>query len=241
MGEVVHATRRLALAIVATVWLAACPAAFAEDSAPPEKTDPARAAQATVDAAVPAFRRFVADPNMGWFRENVGRAHGLMIVPTHFKGGFLIGGAGGVGVLLGRDSNGLWSQPAFYDLGGPTIGFQIGGQWSEMVLLFMSEQGLRSMLRSGTQLKVGADLSVAVGPVGIGAQGATADILAYARSKGLFGGATIDGTFIAPNELRNEAYYGQPVTPREIVISRKVINDGAWELIEAVTHGAKPR
>ncbi|MCP5153538.1 MAG: peptidoglycan-binding protein [Ectothiorhodospiraceae bacterium] len=195
-------------------------------------------AQALVDRARDTYRNFVGDPNMSWFRNHVHEARALMIVPELVKGGFIIGGSGGGGVLLSRDASGRFSPPAFYNMGSVTFGLQIGAEVAEVVLMIMTDRGLDSMY--STEFKLGADASVAAGPVGGGAHAATADVLAFSRTKGVFGGLTVEGAVIAANVEWNAAYYGQPVRPVEILRERRVDNPGASALRASLAGARAP-
>jgi len=176
---------------------------------------------------------FRADPAMDWFRENVTHAKGVLIIPRLLKGGFIFGGSGGSGVLLARDpQTGAWSDPAFYTIGSVTAGPQIGGEAAQVVLLLLTQHGLDSMMSSN--VKLGADVEVAAGPVGAGTKAVLADIVAYSRTKGLFGGATIEGAWVAEREGWNQEYYGRSVRPIEIVIDHKVSNPQAENLRETM-------
>jgi lipid-binding SYLF domain-containing protein len=183
-------------------------------------------AQDMVNKARRTIRNFAADPDMVWFRDNIGRARGVLIVPTSVKAGFILGGSGGAGVLLARSPrSGRWSYPAFYRMGSVTFGLQIGGEVSEMVLMVMTQRGINAFL--STEFKIGGDISVAVGPVGAGAKAQTADIIAFARTKGVYGGINIEGSAITINDSANSNYYGRPVSPVDILIRRTVRNRGA--------------
>ncbi len=202
--------------------------------APDGRADEAAAAQVVVENANRTFTHFIMDPNMVWFRNNLDKARGLLIVPKLGRGGFIIGGSGGRGLLLGRDSEtGHWSQPAFYTMGSASIGLQIGGELSEVIFVIMSNRGLDAMLSTKAQL--GADMSVAAGPVGTGARAATTDVLSFARSAGAFAGLTVEGSIINPDDARNTAYYLEAVSPSDILIRRRVYNTQASELIKNVT------
>ena len=207
--------------------------------APDGRADEAAAAQVVVDEANRTFTHFIMDPNLVWFRNNLDKARGLLIVPTLGRAGFIIGGSGGRGLLLGRDSiTGYWSQPAFYTMGSVSFGLQIGGDKSEVILMIMSKKGLDAMLSTKAQL--GGDMSVAAGPVGTGTRAATADVLSFSRAKGAFAGLTAEGTIINPDGKRNAAYYGKPVRPLDILIRRTVENPGANALVNNVAeHTAK--
>ncbi|HNJ19165.1 MAG TPA: lipid-binding SYLF domain-containing protein, partial [Nitrospira sp.] len=115
---------------------------------------------------------FLADSNMTWFRDHVPEAKGLFIVPQYMKGALIYGAAGGSGVFVAKDDKtGEWSEPAFFTMGAASFGFQFGAQMSEVVLLVLTQRGVDSLLLGN--FKLGADGSVAVGPVGAGVSGAT--------------------------------------------------------------------
>lgn len=175
------------------------------------------------------FKSFMNDPNMEWFRTNVHKAKGVFIVPQMLRGGFIIGGSGGSGMLLAQDSKtGEWSYPAFYTMGSVSFGLQIGADASEIILMVMTDKGINAML--STEFKLGADVAVAAGPVGASAKAQTADILAFGRSKGLFGGVSIEGAVVAPRDKWNSSYYNTLVDPVDILIKRTVTNPQADEL-----------
>lgn len=179
------------------------------------------------------FKSFMADPNMGWFRDNVGNAKGVFIVPQMLRGGFFIGGSGGSGALLARDrKTGKWSYPAFYTMGSVSFGMQIGADTSEIILMVMTDKGMEAML--STEFKLGGDVSLAAGPVGASAKAQTADILAYGRSKGVFAGIAIDGAVIAPRYEWNNSYYGKEVLLTDILINQTVSNPQADNLRAAL-------
>jgi lipid-binding SYLF domain-containing protein len=194
--------------------------------------------QETVHKATSTFNDFVRDPDKTWFRQHIGNAQGVLIVPKLVKAGFIIGGSGGSGVLLGRDAKtGEWSYPAFYTMGSVTFGLQIGGQVSNIMMLVMTQKGMDSLL--STDVKLGADASIAVGPVGTGAGAQTADILLFSRDKGLYGGLTVDGSVISPRNSWNSEYYGKSTTATDIIVRRNVSNAGADALRATVTKTAK--
>ncbi len=183
-------------------------------------------AESLVTQARVTFRDFVNDPNMGWFRDNIQKAKAVLIVPSLVKAGFIFGGSGGSGVLLAEDARrGDVSYPAFYTVGSVTFGLQIGAEVAQVVMLVMTEKGLNSLLT--TKVQLGGDVSVAAGPVGVGAQAATADIIQFSRTKGVFGGLTLEGAVVAIRERLNEAYYGRKVLTTDILITRSVHNPHA--------------
>jgi len=179
-----------------------------------------------VERATSVYKSFLVDPNMEWFQRNVPKARGILIVPQMLRGGFIVGGAGGRGVLLAQDQiSGKWSAPAFYSMGSVSVGFQIGADASEIILLIMTDRGLNAML--STDYKLGADVSVAAGPVGASAKAQTADILAFGRSQGAFGGVSLEGAAISPLDDWNRQYYGKPVPLYDILITQTVANKQA--------------
>ncbi len=198
--------------------------------------------QGLVDKARITLESFANDKRMGPFREQLKKARGVFVVPQLLKAGFIIGGSGGSGVLLGRDSKaGDWTQPAFYTMGAGSVGFQIGAEAAEVVLLMMTEKGLNAVL--STNMKLGADASIAAGPLGAGVAAGTttnlsADILAFSRSKGLFAGASLEGAVIANRDTWNESYYGRPVTATDIIIRRNVSNPGTNGLRDILARAA---
>ena len=207
---------------------------------PAAAADDAGKAHGLVIRSLRTFENFVSDPDMEWFRYELKHAKAVLIIPTLGKGGLIIGGYGGSGCMLARDEKlNEWSYPAFYTLGGLTFGLQIGGAVDEMVLLAITPKGLDAMLTSS--FKLGADASVTLGPIGTGLKGATADILAFSRSKGLFGGLTVEGAVVATRDSWNSAYYGKDLRPLEILVLDKASNPQADELRAAVKKAASKK
>lgn len=196
--------------------------------------------QELVDKAKFTIERFAVDPQMEWFRQNSKEAKALFIVPQLLRGAFIFGGAGGSGVLVARDERtGKWTQPAFYTMGSASFGLQIGGEAQELVLVVMSTRGLESFYTSS--FKLGGDVSIAAGPVGggAGARGITQDIVSFARSKGAYGGASVEGAWVAISSSANESYYGEPARPVDILVTRNVSNPKSLELRAAVEKAVK--
>ena len=135
-----------------------------------------------------------------------------------------------------RGEGGTWTYPAFYTIGSVSFGFQIGGQASEVILLAMTDRGVTTLLQNS--VKLGADVGIAAGPYGAGAQAATAnisaDILSFSRSKGLYGGVSLDGAIVDVRDSLNKAYYAKPVTPTDILVKRNVSNAHADKLRASV-------
>ena len=184
------------------------------------------------------------DSNYSWLHENLDRARGVLIFPQVLKGGFVFGASGGTGVFLVRDQKATnWSEPAFYTLGSATFGFQIGGEAAEVIMLAMTQKAVDSLLMSS--FKLGADVSIALGPVGAGAKAnmgipnVTADFLAFTKAKGLYGGLNLEGAAVAVRDGLNEAYYGMSVKPMGIFVKHAVRNKGADELRAIVACGPR--
>jgi SH3 domain-containing YSC84-like protein 1 len=156
------------------------------------------------------------------------KAECVIILPSVKKGAFGIGGSYGRGVMIcrgGEHYKGKWGAPALYALEGVSIGFQIGGQATDFVLLVMNPKGAESLLYS--KVKLGADASAAAGPKGRTAEGATdivmeAEILSYSRNKGLFAGVSLEGSTLRSDGSANEKLYGKKLTAKEIIREGKV-------------------
>ena len=200
--------------------------------------DPAaREATQLVEQATFAIENFAADPSLPAFRKLVPRAKGVFVAPQLLKAAFVVGASGGRGVLVVRDEkSGEWQGPAFYTLGGASLGLQIGAEASEVVVLAMTGRGVTAMLKPS--VKIGADVNLAVGPVGAGAEGATqnlsVDLIAFSRSQGLYGGVSLQGAVLAVRADWNQAYYGKPVSPTDILIRGDSANLQADRLLAAV-------
>jgi lipid-binding SYLF domain-containing protein len=191
-----------------------------------------------VDKARFTLENFLADPDMQWFRDHMRDARGVLIVPQFIKGAFFIGGSGGSGLLVVRDEKtNEWSYPAFFTLGGASFGLQFGGQASEVVLLVMTQKGIDSLM--STTLKLGADASIAVGPIGRGVEGSTApnlsaDLLSFSKAKGLFAGISLEGAVVAARDALNTSYYKAPTKTIDILVRRSVSNPQADPLLAVV-------
>ena len=194
----------------------------------------ARDARQLVERARLTVESFAADETVGKSVRNlIKKAKGVYIASDVLRGAFIVGASGGSGVLLVRGDKGQWNGPAFYTIGEASFGLQAGVDKSEVVLLIMSDRGVSSMLASS--VKLGGDVSVAAGPVGAGATAETAnvsaDILSFARAKGLYAGASLEGAVMAKREGLNEAYYNKnDITPTEILIKGTATNKQAEPL-----------
>jgi len=156
------------------------------------------------------------------------KAECVIILPSVKKGAFGVGGSYGRGVMVcrgGEHYTGKWGAPALYALEGVSIGFQLGGQATDFVLLVMNPKGARSLLSS--KVKLGADASAAAGPKGRTAEGATdvvmnAEILSYSRNKGLFAGISLEGSTLRSDGSANQKLYGRKLSAKEIIREGKV-------------------
>jgi len=190
-----------------------------------------------VEEATLTAKMFMDDPNMSFLHANLAKAEGVLIIPKHGRAALIVGGAGGSGVLLKRQSGNQWSYPAFYTMGSGSIGLQAGGGVSEIVLMVMTKRGMDSLLDSS--FKLGLDTSVAAGPIGVGAKAQTADIQAFARTKGLFAGVSVDGSVIKVRDDYNSAYYSKDIPTVQIIGSDNVSNPHAEQLRTAVAAMAR--
>jgi SH3 domain-containing YSC84-like protein 1 len=174
------------------------------------------------------------------------RARAVIVCPRIFRAGFFFGGAGGDCVLVGRDAAGSWSSPAFYSLGSGSFGLQAGLQDLQLMMLIMNDRALTAML--DTQLKLGADASLAFATFGGSVEASTttavgADIVAFARARGLYAGITLEGSLLSARSEWNRGYYRQETGPRQIVVAMQVHNPGADPLRAALMRfsaGSRP-
>lgn len=170
------------------------------------------------------------------------RSRAVLVCPRVFKAGFIVGGSGGGCVLLARDARGSWSYPAFFGIGSGSVGFQIGIQDSAVVLMIMTDKGLRAVLDS--QFKFGGDVGLAIATVGAGVEGGftsdfQADIVAFSQNRGLFAGLSLQGSVLNVRSDWNRAYYGREMSPPQIILEMTGRNQGAEPLREVLTrHGA---
>ena len=171
----------------------------------------------------------------------------VIVIPSVKKLALGIGGNYGRGAMScrsGASFTGPWGPPAMVALEGANIGFQLGGQATDFVLLVVNPKGIDSILKS--KVKLGADAAAAAGPKGRDAQAATdvlmhAEILTYSRSRGLFAGVSLDGSTLRPDNSASEKVYGRKVNAREIVLEHKVRTPAAGQLMVSVLQKASPK
>ncbi len=167
------------------------------------------------------------------------KAKAVGIFPGMFKAGFVVGGQYGTGLFCVRQADGKFGPPAFFEMGGASVGFQIGAQATDLVLVVMQQKGLDGILKN--QVKFGADVAVAAGPVGRRGEAAVAgaspyaDVYSYSLTKGLFAGVSLEGAGIGVDESTNRNYYGSSHNAREILLEGQVARPAsALALIKAL-------
>ena len=179
-------------------------------------------------------------------QELLEKAECVIVFPSVMKGAFIVGGSYGRGAMVcrtGEHFKGPWGSPAMYALEGGSVGFQIGGQATDLILLVMNERGASSILSS--QVKLGADASVAAGPKGRDASADTdaylrAEILSYSRSRGLFAGISLEGSTLRPDDNANADIYGRKITAKEIVLGKKTTVPASGRLLVSVLQKNAP-
>jgi lipid-binding SYLF domain-containing protein len=192
--------------------------------------------QQIVEQAAKSVSAFAAAQEMQGFRDNLKNARAILIIPRSVKAGFIIGVSGGYGAMMARNSAGGWNGPAFYNAGGGSVGLQAGAKVSEIIMLVMNDQALEKMLEA--KIKFGGGVSVAIG-VGAGAgTDVKADVLAYSRSAGAFGGVSLEGGIVEPLTATNAGYYGQELSAGDILIDAKAGGDKAADLRSALDAAA---
>lgn len=204
-----------AAAVCLVTFLAAQPRAQKDED---EKNEAKR-----VRDAATIFGEIMGAPDKAIPSGILSKATGIAIFPNTIKAGLVVGGMRGRGIISAHTAGG-WSSPAFLTLTGGSFGLQIGGQAADVILVINGERGLENLVSN--QFKIGADASVAAGPVGRDAQAATdiqlrAQILSYSRARGLFAGVTINGSTIRQDIDANERFYGSRLTTRQVVFEGK--------------------
>jgi len=180
-------------------------------------------------------------------QELLDKADCVVVFPSVLKAAFIVGGSYGRGAMScrqGQDFRGPWGAPTMMALEGGSFGFQIGGQATDFVLLVMNESGASGILAS--KVKLGADASIAAGPVGRDASADTdatlrAEILSYSRARGLFAGVSLEGSTIRPDNGDNRQVYGEKVSARDIVLSKAVAVPPAAEPLISTLDAKTPK
>jgi lipid-binding SYLF domain-containing protein len=201
--------------LLLTLIASLCSFAFGADDQPKETKAADR-----VQAAADVLNEIQAAPDAGIPQEVLGSAECVAVLPSMLKGGFIVAANYGRGLASCRTPKG-WSAPAFFVVTGGSLGFQIGGQAVDLVMLIMNKDGMKHLLSS--QFELGADASVAAGPVGRHAQGNTdwkmrAEVLTYSRARGLFAGVSLNGAVIKQDKDSTREFYGRMVPFRTSLV-----------------------
>ena len=174
------------------------------------------------------------------------KAKCVVVIPSVLKAAFIVGGSYGRGTMVcrsGKTFSGGWGAPAMFVLEGGSVGFQIGGEATDFVLLIMNEHGANSLLHS--KVKIGGDLSAAAGPVGRTAEANTdaymrAEILTYSRARGLFAGVSLEGASLRPDEDANAVLYGRRISAGDIVMGPSPTTPASAQQLVSLLEKASP-
>jgi SH3 domain-containing YSC84-like protein 1 len=219
---------------VLLVWIAISGMAFAAD--PSENKAVER-----VQAAADVLNEIQGAPDQGMPEDVLGSAECVAVVPTMLNGGFIVGARYGRGVASCRTPKG-WSAPAFFAVEGGSFGFQIGAQAVDLVMLVMNDDGMHKLLSS--KFKLGADASVAAGPVGRHAAADTdwklrAQILSYSRARGVFAGIALDGAVVKQDKDSTREFYGHMVTTKASLGGAAAAPQTAYPFLDTLAKWAK--
>jgi len=227
----------LCLSVSLALTLPAC----SHDSAPAEspRASAETSEQELIERSAAAFTELRKNPRFSRIDTALSRARAVLIFPRLVKASLIVGGEGGNGVMVARHSDNSWSDPAFYSLGSPSVGLQIGYQQAAVALFVMDEPTLERALHSSVALggNAGAtlgnidDLDRSRGDV------LTANIYQVIDAQGAFAGVSLDGYVIASRPQRNRDYYGKPVTPRDILLDARAPSRPSPELARALALG----
>ena len=190
--------------------------------------DSASKARIIMDEAIVSIER-IRKENMSTpkLENSLKNAKGVLIIPSYYKAGFVIGGSYGDGVLLKRDKTSGFSDPVFYRMTSGSLGLQIGMQSAEIMFLILTSRGMQAIIDD--KIKIGANVGISVGSVGAGVEGATTtnigrDIVAYSRNAGLFAGGGLEGSLIKPRKDLNAAVYGlKESLPNNIISNSNLV------------------
>jgi SH3 domain-containing YSC84-like protein 1 len=184
-------------------------------------------------------------PDKGIPDDLLARAVCVGIVPSELKFAIGVGGTYGRGVLVCRQGgNGAWGAPSMFTLGGGSFGFQLGGKATDVVFVVMNAVGAKKLVQDS--VKLGGEVSAAAGPVGRSSEGATdaqlhAEILSYSRTRGLFAGASLDGSVLKQDEGDNRRLYGHKVTAKELLIEGTIPRPAAAHELDGALHRYSPK
>ena len=178
-----------------------------------------------LNRAEAVLKASLAAPDKGIPKDALEKAECVGVFPDVKKAAFVVGGQGGEGVFTCRDASGKMGAPAFFNIGGGSVGWQFGGQETDLILLVMNKNGMSHLLED--KFTLGAEATATAGPVGRTAKAATdaqlhAQILSWSRSQGAFIGAALDGSVVAPDKDKNKNMYGADATARTILMDGAV-------------------
>ncbi|MGO9127004.1 MAG: lipid-binding SYLF domain-containing protein [Terriglobales bacterium] len=221
---------------IALLWVVICLAVMAAAADQPENKATDR-----VQAAADVLNEIQGTPDHGIPQEVLGSAECVAVVPTMLNGGFIVGARYGRGLASCRTPKG-WSPPAFFTVEGGSFGLQIGAQAIDLVMLIMNDDGMHKLLSS--KFKVGADASVAAGPVGRHAAADTdwrlqAQILSYSRARGVFAGLALDGALVRQDKNSTREFYGHLVSTRAALTGAATAPPAAYPFLESLAKWAK--
>ncbi len=212
-------------------------------TAPAHAADDTMAARATLDEAAITVERVREETKGGNELDNMlSRAKGVLIIPSYYKAGFIVGGAYGDGVLMTRQPDGNFGDPAFYRMTSGSIGLQIGMQSAAVVFMILTEKGMSAVLND--EFKLGANVGMSIGSIGVGAEAATTtnvgnDIVAYSKNSGLFAGGALEGAVIKPRKDWNAAVYGVDNDNPNAIVQRSRLSAAA-RLKDVLAKGSAP-
>jgi SH3 domain-containing YSC84-like protein 1 len=230
--------RNTALLFLAGALLAGQALAVTKSAAPTRKDI------RVLDNATQILDKLTQASDNGIPRDLLDRAECVLVFPHVTKAAFFVGGRFGRGVAVCRNDNDQFGAPAFMSLGGPSIGWQWGGQRTDFVMLVMNKEGIEHLLDD--RFTIGGEASVAAGPVGRTAGASTdaqfhAQILTWSRSRGLFAGASLEGASIQSSQDANERMYGEPKSVREILTTHVAVPEEGREFVDFVAQlGSRP-
>lgn len=221
-----------------SIFVALAAGAFTADG---DEKDDQNKAQDRVKAAATVLDEIQGAPDQGIPEEVLGSAECVAVVPSMLKGGFVVGANYGRGVASCRSPKG-WSPPAFFSVAGGSFGLQIGGQAVDLVMLVMNQEGMHNLLSS--KFKLGADASVAAGPVGRHAAADTdwkmrAEILSYSRARGIFAGLELNGAVVKQDKNSTREFYGRMVPVATSLQNRIAAPADAYPFLNSLAKWAK--
>jgi SH3 domain-containing YSC84-like protein 1 len=228
---------RLERVIVAAIVATSLPACSRSGAAAEAPHAPVAAEERElIDRAAAAFAELRQNPRFSAIDPLLARARGVLIFPRLVKASLIVGGEGGNGVLVAKRADGSWSDPAFYSLGSPSVGLQVGYQEAAVALFIMDESTLTRALQSSVALggKAGATLGSIDDFGRTKGHVLTADIYQVVDARGAFAGLSLDGYVIGARAARNRRYYGKPVTPRDVLLDGSAPPRPALNLLRAL-------